>query len=318
MGLTPRAVDQKRLRHEIDRLRLLFEALPDVGTFGRAGISQLAQTTIPKSELKTRFDQVRDILIPSLAHRLGLPPVPFRLEYSTVENNWWGAWADTADDGTFRLTLNLAPQTPWRPGDPERIATHEGVHILHMAAWRDAIAGGRAPRIAGLTTTFGPEAVVTEGLADTIPLLLPDLELPPITRFWWQAAGLRYLASNRAIVKAFEDKDPRGATDELLRDVPLDYQRPAIERTLGGMLKIPHAAYVAAYAMGWEYLSAAIGPSAPTAEAVRNIVARTVTSIPIPRDISELASPSPSVQLGISLTPTNRPRAKQARSPWRR
>lgn len=128
---------------------------------------------LPFDTVEQTFRSMLDEHRHSLEDVIG-QPVPFELTIEDVEvDEYWSYWVDGA--GTeFRLRLNRKRGSFTRV-ECLQFTFHELLaHCGQMKAWATHIAAGNLPRYFGLTTVHAPEQVMLEGLAQTLPLLIPN------------------------------------------------------------------------------------------------------------------------------------------------
>lgn len=95
------------------------------------------------------------------------------------EDKPWIFWVDGDRVRGIEVKVNTHPlrtQIRWVEGVPEVLGTHEiGGHVTQMDNWKRRIDKGEMNPAYGLTNIPGPESWMMEGVANTVPLLFPDI-----------------------------------------------------------------------------------------------------------------------------------------------
>ncbi len=144
---------------------------------------QYNQTLVQQLEALDEFipqDKIKAFFLDQFAeHKVHLEKaldreVDYNLNLEIVNvPEYWSNWVDGSGNN-FRLRIN------YHAGEYTKtraliLVYHELLaHCAQMAIWKEQIDGGEMSKVWGLTTVHGPEQFLFEGLAQTLPLYLPN------------------------------------------------------------------------------------------------------------------------------------------------
>ena len=128
--------------------------------------------------------QLRDYGVPTPNRFL------FKVEFVKVDA-YWSNWISGSVAEGITLRINIHPRKKYEIGRPLMLCLHEICgHALQMTLWKDLIAQGVMNPACGLTTVHTPEALVCEGLGQTVADFLDDEADFP--REFWLSRRLQY------------------------------------------------------------------------------------------------------------------------------
>ena len=123
----------------------------------------------------------------------GVPtPVRMHLKVEFVKvDAYWSNWISGSIADGITLRINIHPRKKYELGRPLMLCLHEICgHALQMTLWKEHIAQGVLNPACGLTTVHSPEALVCEGLGQTVADFLRDENEFP--REFWLTRCLQY------------------------------------------------------------------------------------------------------------------------------
>lgn len=126
---------------------------------------------ISKDEIIKLIESVFNDKKPFFEEFLGRA-IDFKIDFELVKNNeYWSYWVDGNYD-KFRLRLNQNNLSLTKV-EASRFVYHELLaHCTQMDVWRDNIERNKMSPIWGITTVYGPEQFLFEGIAQTLPLFV--------------------------------------------------------------------------------------------------------------------------------------------------
>jgi hypothetical protein len=130
---------------------------------------------IPNSpEILSGILEQKDLWLERL-RSFGIPvPPTLRLNASFVDvDALWANWIGGSPRDGFDFSVNLHARKRYLRGSALTLCLHEICgHAAQMAIWAERIAAGALSECCGITVVHGPEAFTSEGLAQTVHLLL--------------------------------------------------------------------------------------------------------------------------------------------------
>jgi hypothetical protein len=105
------------------------------------------------------------------------PEATYEIHVSFAEADaYWKNWiSGNLAQGRIELRINVHQRHIWFAGAPEILVLHEYCgHAVQMMIWRHRIAQAQLPQFAGILTVHFPDQFTIEGLAESLPYLLPD------------------------------------------------------------------------------------------------------------------------------------------------
>ncbi|HET7554109.1 MAG TPA: hypothetical protein VFJ75_00505 [Gaiellaceae bacterium] len=251
---------------------LLDEALPGAGDVRDRYASWLEQTAIPAEILEQALLDVAAELRRLTRESIGLPEgEDYELELVTGER--WLGYAEYL--GGLRTRISINTDLPLPAGDIAHLTSHEiyGGHHTHRC-WIEAdLVRGQGQTERTLDLLYAPEAVISEGIAETGPSLVAgdgqELAAAVLGRL-----GLEYDAETGArVLEARELMRPVSANVAMLlhgrgasREEALDYattwslQPPErVEKLVDSQLRSGSPVYQHTYWQGRELVAAHVG-----------------------------------------------------------
>lgn len=251
---------------------LLDEALPGAGDVRDRYASWLEQTAIPAEILEQALLDVAAELRRLTRESIGLPEgEDYELELVTGER--WLGYAEYL--GGLRTRISINTDLPLPAGDIVHLTSHEiyGGHHTHRC-WIEAdLVRGQGQTERTLDLLYAPEAVISEGIAETGPSLVAgdgqELAAAVLGRL-----GLEYDAETGArVLEARELMRPVSANVAMLlhgrgasREEALDYattwslQPPErVEKLVDSQLRSGSPVYQHTYWQGRELVAAHVG-----------------------------------------------------------
>ena len=251
---------------------LLDEALPGAGDVRDRYASWLEQTAIPAEILEQALLDVAAELRRLTRESIGLPEgEDYELELVTGER--WLGYAEYL--GGLRTRISINTDLPLPAGDIVHLTSHEiyGGHHTHRC-WIEAdLVRGQGQTERTLDLLYAPEAVISEGIAETGPSLVAgdgqELAAAVLGRL-----GLEYDAATGArVLEARELMRPVSANVAMLlhgrgasREEALDYattwslQPPErVEKLVDSQLRSGSPVYQHTYWQGRELVAAHVG-----------------------------------------------------------
>jgi len=265
-GIEPRWHDEADFRRAID---VLDETLPGTGDPRARFAGWLEQVAIPAEILEQALLDTAGELRRLTRERLGLPDGEgFELELVT-DVRWLG-YAEYLGDLRTKISINT--DLPLPAADLVHLTSHEvyGGHHTHRA-WIEAdLVRGRGEDERRLDLLWSPEALISEGIAETGPQLVAgdgqELAAAVLGRL-----GFAYDAEVASRVDAARELfgpisanvamllHGRGASREEARDYVATWSlqpEERIERTVDSQLRSPSPAYQHLYWQGRELVGA--------------------------------------------------------------
>lgn len=171
-------------------------------------------------------------------------------------NEYYWVWiASRKGSSGFTLRQNFGGGKIWTPGKALEMGWHEGgQHASRMAKRQEQIRNDKLNDFFGLTTVHGPEAVVEEGLAQTLTYFIPGAyeTLTPEGKFQVNATILRNMAYSNAhlMVNSPNGYDINDVIEYIREFVPWE-ARSDIEQQVEWRTKRPlHQVYLWTYGIG--------------------------------------------------------------------
>ena len=167
-GIEPRWHDEEAFGRAAE---LLDEALPGEGDVRTRYAGWLAQIAIPRELLEQALLDVADELRRLTRERIGLPDGEgFELELVTGER--WLGYAEYLGDLRTKISINV--DLPLPAAAIVHLTSHEiyGGHHTHRAWIEVELVRERGELERTLDLLFAPEAVISEGIAETGPELV--------------------------------------------------------------------------------------------------------------------------------------------------
>ncbi len=186
-------------RDEVSRMFL--DLGLEVGAeYTRLGWSMLQQRRIGKSDVLGMTNEVIEKSSRAIFNAIGRKfVIPYRSDYESTDRPAL-FWVKGNREG-WKLSMNLHSRHDdrWIDGVEQRLGSHEATHIVHGWSIRRNLDQGILPNPAcGITTVPGPEQWGMEGLADTIPLFIPEIynQFDQFGRFFYSHQTLSRLIGN--------------------------------------------------------------------------------------------------------------------------
>lgn len=169
-GIEPRWRDEEAFERAAARLD---EALPGSGDVRDRYAAWLSDTAIPAEILEQALLDAAAELRRLTREQIGLPEgEEFELELVTGER--WLGYAEYL--GGLRTKILINTDLPLPAGDLVHLTSHEiyGGHHTHRAWIETELVRGRGQTDRTLDLLYAPEAVLSEGIAETGPYLVAD------------------------------------------------------------------------------------------------------------------------------------------------
>jgi len=268
-GIEPRWHDEADFRRAIEALD---ETLPGSGDPRARFAAWLEQVAIPAEILEQALLDVSEELRRLTRERIGLPEGEgFELELVT-DVRWLG-YAEYLGDLRTKISINT--DLPLPAADLVHLTSHEiyGGHHTHRA-WIEAdLVSGRSEDERRLDLLWSPEALISEGIAETGPELVAgdgqELAAAVLGRLGFDydaEVGSRVDAARELFTPISANVamllHGRGASREEARDYVATWSlqpEVRIDRTVDSQLRSPSPAYQHLYWQGRELVSAHVG-----------------------------------------------------------
>ena len=268
-GIEPRWHDEADFRRAIETLD---ETLPGSGDPRARFAAWLEQVAIPAEILEQALLDVSEELRRLTRERIGLPEGEgFELELVT-DVRWLG-YAEYLGDLRTKISINT--DLPLPAADLVHLTSHEiyGGHHTHRA-WIEAdLVSGRSEDERRLDLLWSPEALISEGIAETGPELVAgdgqELAAAVLGRLGFDydaEVGSRVDAARELFTPISANVamllHGRGASREEARDYVATWSlqpEVRIDRTVDSQLRSPSPAYQHLYWQGRELVSAHVG-----------------------------------------------------------
>lgn len=254
-----RELDLQRKKVE-DIFVSLGPELKDLG-FNAVGWQRfLDREHLNKSEIIESFNRARRKFVPIIMDVLGtnIRPV-YRTSFVEDDQPWLNWMAGGRIEG-FTLKINTHPRnnSSWYRGNTGKLAVHEILgHLFQAYCWKRNIEDRAINPGYGVTTIPGPEQWGCEGLATTLPFLIPELyqAADPYEQF---AIELQYLTElvNNNLNLAVNGPEPVGRQElrELVREYLPNVSHRQFNKRIRGMIVNPvWRGYYPAYEDGTRY-----------------------------------------------------------------
>ncbi len=268
-GIEPRWRDEETFRQAAQQLD---EALPGTGEVRDRYAAWLEQTAIPAEILEQALLDAAAELRRLTREQIGLPDGE-EYELELVTGKRWLGYAEYL--GGLRTKISINTDLPLTAGDLVHLTSHEiyGGHHTHRAWIETELVRGRGETDRTLDLLYAPEAVISEGIAETGPYLVAgdgqELAAAVLARL-----GFEYDAKAGArVIEARELTRPVSANVAMLlhgrgasRDEALEYattwslQPPErVEKLVDSQLRSGSPVYQHTYWQGRELVAAHVG-----------------------------------------------------------
>jgi hypothetical protein len=271
-GIEPLWHDEQAFRRAAG---LLDEALPGTGDLRARYAAWLEQIAIPRELLEQALLDVAAELRRLTRERIGLPDgEEFELELVTGER--WLGYAEYV--GKLRTKISINTDLPLPAANLVHLTSHEiyGGHHTHRAWIEAELVRGRGEVERTLDLLWAPEAVISEGIAETGPELVAgdgqELAAAVLGRL-----GLEHDAEvGSRVVEARDLLAPvsanvamllhgRGASREEAREYAAAWSLlpdERLDKMIDSQVRSPSPVYQHTYWQGYELVSAYVGEDA--------------------------------------------------------
>ena len=167
-GIEPRWRDEETFRQAAQQLD---ESLPGTGEVRDRYAAWLEQTAIPAEILEQALLDAAAELRRLTREQIGLPDGE-EYELELVTGKRWLGYAEYL--GGLRTKISINTDLPLTAGDLVHLTSHEiyGGHHTHRAWIETELVRGRGETDRTLDLLYAPEAVISEGIAETGPYLV--------------------------------------------------------------------------------------------------------------------------------------------------
>lgn len=146
------------------------------------------------AEIKRIVQETKRSLAPVLLKAIGQEDLrlDFRTGHTAVERPWVSRIIGGPDKFLFEVNLHPMNESRYYKGVTEHTRIHELFHLIQALAFRANIRGNRLDRSWGITTIPGIEQGPMEGMAEVVPLFVPEV-MNTLTEFGKLALDYSYL-----------------------------------------------------------------------------------------------------------------------------
>jgi hypothetical protein len=268
-GIEPRWRDEESFRQAAVQLE---EALPGTGDVRDRYAAWLKETAIPAEILEQALLDAAAELRRLTRETIGLPEGE-EYELELVTGKRWLGYAEYL--GGLRTKISINTDLPLPAGDLVHLTSHEiyGGHHTHRCWIESELVRGRGETDRTLDLLYAPEAMISEGIAETGPYLVAgdgqELAAAVLGRL-----GFEYDAEAGArVVEARELTRPVAANVAMMlygrdasREEAVDYARTwslqppeRVERLVDSQLRSRSPGYQHTYWQGRELVAAYVG-----------------------------------------------------------
>lgn len=191
------------------------------------GLKRHFDTGISKEEIREEFTESKNRLVPIIARALDLEyllPLKYDEQFVELPDAFWKFHSANERAGSS-FEINVHPNIRWAKGSPEELATHEvGGHLLQTSSWRKNIGEGKLNPAFGLLSAPNPIQWQSEGLASTLPLILPEVyeAMTPIGKFTMESSHLSKLAWHNGHLMINEGHDVNEVKEFIRKYIPYE------------------------------------------------------------------------------------------------
>lgn len=203
MGVALRYLPDAQVLEKREEVAQLFSELDTASSgldYSPKGWERLLEKRLNKGEVLDLTNKVIDrstrLMFSAIGRRF---QIPYQNIYEETDRPTL-FWIKGDRDG-WKLSMNIHKRhdTKWIQGVEQRLGSHEGAHIVHGWSIRRNIDNKVLENPAyGITTVPGPEQWGMEGLADTMPLFVPEVydQFDSFGRFMYQHQLLSRMVGN--------------------------------------------------------------------------------------------------------------------------
>jgi hypothetical protein len=177
LGIRPHFFSEDEIRVVESRVETLLDSRYQLSF--RPEDFPLFKTRFPmlrRDELRSQFESFRAKWLPVLTAHIRVPLEDYMVSIGFgQEDAYWKNWVSGDLSQRFiKLIVNLHPRHRWYQGYPETLVIHEFCgHVVQMINWHKRIQDGELPQFYGILTVHFPDQFLLEGLAESLPYLLP-------------------------------------------------------------------------------------------------------------------------------------------------
>jgi hypothetical protein len=271
-GIEPLWCEEERFSRGAE---LLDEALPGNGDVRRRYADWLEQIAIPAEILEQALLDAAAELRRLTRERIGLPDGE-EFELELVSGERWLGYAEYL--GGLRTKISINTDLPLPAADIVHLVSHEiyGGHHTHRAWIETELVRGRGELDRTLDLLFAPEAVISEGIAETAPELVAgdgqELAAEVLGRLGFEydhEAGSREVAARRLLRPVSANVamllHGRGASRDEAREYAATWSLgpdERVEKMVDSQARSPSPVYQHTYWQGRELVSAHVGGDA--------------------------------------------------------
>ena len=264
-GIEPRWHDEDSFHRAAE---LLEEALPGGGDLRDRYAAWFRQTAIPAEILEPAVLDVAAELRRLTRNSVGLPDAE-EFELELVKGERWLGYAEYL--GGLRTKISINTDLPLPAATLVHLTSHEiyGGHHTHRTWIETELVRGRGERERTLDLLWSPEAVLSEGIAETGPELVSgdgqELAAAVLGRlgFEYDAETGSRVIDARNLMAAISANVAmllhcRGASREEARDYAATWSLQPderVERLVDSQVRNPSPVYAHTYWQGWELVS---------------------------------------------------------------